>query len=665
MIYPLSWLSEYAKLPVSTDLLTGRLTMIGHLLDKKKNDGGEEIIDLELRGNRPDLLGIYGMAREISAAFSTSLAPLKVTPLPAVDLKNDLVVIKDPDLVERFQAITLKVKVKSSPSWLKLRLSYFGVPAVNNVVDITNYVMLETGEPMHAYDLNRLTGKRLILRRARSGELLTTLQGTVVKLESEDLVISDLKKPQGLTMIGSQDSGTNFETSEILLEAAVYKYANVRHTGRRLGIHTEAGTRHEKILDPNNVELALERALFLLTELASAQPTSKTFDFYPNNKPPTRILISTTDVEKLFGVNVSANEIANILKRLGCEIDNQKGETLSVLTPTFRTDLEQTADLVEEVARISGYEKIPTRNFSQLLTTQQTYPGVIFEDKLRDSLVNLGFKETITLSFLPNSDVSTFSLGGQYPEQIKIINPPDPEIATLRPSLIPTLVRTAQKAANFKQQNLNYFELGKVFFKNRKKENVEQNRVALIKPIMRGSQLSYSNAIGYLKAFLDDLGIDFSLVKTSDIPSFEAEVVTEILNSNKKSIGFAGLLNSEIRDSLKLTSDFLICELNIEQLMLSVNKSSKPYFLYPPYPGLYEDITLEVGKDSELGKFKDEAQKISPLIKEIKLIDTFGKTRTFRITYQDPKKSVASTEIKPLRDKIIKLAEGKYQLKIK
>ncbi len=662
MIYPLSWLEEYTTLPKSVDALTDKLTMIGHMLDKKSKVGTEEIIDLELRGNRPDLLGVYGMAREISAAFNTKLENIKTTKLPKTNLKSELVLVKDPDLVERFQALTLKVKVKPSPDWLKKRLACFGIPSINNVVDITNYVMLETGEPMHAFDLERLTGHKLILRRAKNHEQMSTIQGNIVTLGTDDLVLADLKKPQGLTLIGSRDSGTIGDTKEILLEAAVYKYGNVRKTARRLGIHTDAGTRHEKILDPNSVEWALGRALTLLIELAGAEPTSETFDFYPEKRSPVSISISENDVEKLTSLKVPAKEMSNILEKLGAKVETEKNN-LRVLAPTFRTDLEQTADLVEEIARIVGYEKIPEKYLSTYIPNQIKYPLLDTEEKLRDIFVNFGFKETITLSILRETEIKLFGKGGTEPKLIALLNPPDPKIATMRPSLLPGLFKTMSKAFNFKQENLSFFEIGKVFFKDSKDRMIEQDHIAFVKPFgKQANQLTYSKLAGIIKLTLDNLGIEFNLKKTSGIPGI-GHVCIEILDSSNKSLGFAGLAHPEISTSLKL-GDIFVCELTIDKLLLAKSNFASQFFLYPSFPSIYEDLTLEVTKDSQLGEFLAEAAKISPLIKDIKLLDIFNKSRSFRISYQDAEKSISSNDVKPIREKVVKLAQ-KYELKIR
>lgn len=660
MIYPLSWLSEYVKLPTNTLELTDKLTMIGHMLDKKEKIGTEEIIDLELRGNRPDLLGIYGMAREISATWNKPLKPLDTIKLPKTDHESKLVTVKAPELLERFVALTLSVEVKPSPAWLKERLSNFGIPSVNNVVDITNYVMLETGQPMHCFDLDTLTGKRLIIRRARQGESLTTLNGTTVALSGDDLVISDLAKPQTLTIIGGRNSATTLKTKQILIEAAVYKYANVRHTARRLGIRTEAGIRQEKILDPNQVPIALERALKLLTDLANAKSLDATFDFYPNPVTAKNISIDQLDVKTLAGLDLTLSEIEKILVSLECQVKSDKNQLL-VKSPTFRTDISQTADLVEEVARIYGYEHVPTILLpDQADLPVNPYPKVNFEEKIRDALVNLGYNEIISSSLIPNESLVKSS------KNVKIINPPDVNLATLRPNLLMGLTACVRKASDFKQKNEFFFEIGKVFSLDKNGTPQEEMHAAFIGPLSQElDQKDFEFASGYVSAILFDLEIDFILSVTDNNPHLSSAAQCNILNADKKTVGQLGFLNQSVISNLKLPQNFFYCEFNVDQLSLSPKKAVSPYYLYASYPPLYEDITFKVPAGAQVGNFMDNSKKISSLLKKVSLKDTYGDFWTLNFTYQNPNDSLSTELVKPIREKIVRLAKEKYGFEVK
>lgn len=660
MIYPLSWLSEYVKLPKTTQELTDKLTMIGHMLDKKEKVGTQEVIDLELRGNRPDLLGVYGMAREISATWNTPLKPLATSKLPKTDPDSKLVTVKAPELLERFVALTLSVEVKPSPVWLKERLSYFGIPSVNNVVDITNYVMLETGQPMHCFDLDTLTGKRLILRRARRGESLTTLNGTNVALSSEDLVIADLTKPQTLTIIGGLNSATTFKTKQILIESAVYKYANVRHTAKRLGIRTEAGTRQEKILDPNQVPVALERALKLLIDLAKAKPSGEVSDYYPNPVNAKNISINQSEVKNLAGLDLTLSEIEKILISLECQVKLDKNQLL-VKPPTFRTDIIQTADLIEEIARIYGYEHVPTTLLPEQANLPiNPYPKVKFEEEIRDSLINLGYNEIISSSLVPNESLVKSS------KTVKIINPPDATLATLRPNLLLGITSCVRKALDFNQKNKYFFEIGQVFSLDKIGAPQEETHVAFIGPLTQElDQKDFEFASGYISAILFDLGIDFTLSKTETNPHLSDTAQCNILNANKETIGQLGFLNQSVISSLKLPQNFFYCELNVDQLILSPKNAVSPYYLYASYPPLYEDITFKVPKGAQVGNFIDSSKKISSLLKKVSLKDTYGDLWTLNFTYQDPKNSLSTELVKPIREKIVRLAKEKFNFEVK
>ncbi len=450
MNVPLSWLADYVKLPKDTKVLTDRLTAIGHMLDKTKKVGDETIIDLELRGNRADMFGLIGIARDISAALNEKLVLPEIAELPKKDKQHSLVEVQEDakDLVTRYEAIKLKVKVEPSPKWLSDKLTLIGVPSINNVVDITNYVMWETGEPLHAFDYAKV--QKLVLRKAKSGEKFQTItQGQEVSLNKDDLVITDGKNVQALTMIGGLHSKVDETTSEIILEAAVYDSANARRTARRLKIITEAGLRHEKHLDPQQVEFALARAVFLLEQHAHAKIEGLVSDYYPKVTKPKVINFDFNQVKKLAGIDIPEKTSKEILEKLGF-VNNE--------VPTFRTDIEGSADLVEEIVRIYGYDKIPSTPISSALSVPQSYPSYLIQELLRDHLTKLALNEVITLTMVPNE----WADGG-----IKLTNPPDPDRAYLRTSLIPSLHEYALRWINLGKSRIAIFEVGKLF-KNKK-----------------------------------------------------------------------------------------------------------------------------------------------------------------------------------------------------
>ncbi|KKU03185.1 MAG: Phenylalanine-tRNA ligase beta subunit [Candidatus Amesbacteria bacterium GW2011_GWB1_47_26] len=595
MIVPLKWLSEYVKLPTRVSDLTDKLTSVGHMLDKTIANG----IDLELRGNRPDMLGLVGVAREVAAIFNTRLQSPPTTPLPKTDKKSPLVNVDQSasDLVTRYTGFTLAVKVRPSPSWLVERLAAWGVPAINNVVDITNYVMIETGQPLHAFALDQLSGRRLILRRAKKGEKFHTIhQGQVLYLTSEDLVICDAEKPQALTMIGGLHSKVTDHTTEILLESAVYNQANCRRCARRLKITTDASTRHEKLLHPAQVIWALERAYYLLQELASAKSTSLVSDYYPQTPSQVVINFDPAEVVRLGGINIPPSEISGILARLEFQVALPK-----VTVPSFRTDIEQSADLVEEVLRLHGYDRIPSTPLSGAIPAPQTYPSYSIQEKLRRHLISLGLNEVITLPIISNRFAT--------PASARLVNPPDPDAAVLRTSLMPGLSQYATRWLNFNQPRVAIFEIGKVFCKSKSKFS---------------ESLMLGIGVASLKVRLQDL--------------------TGVIQK------LAALLGTALKPQITAQKNIFCAEINVDQLLPQLPRFTNPYSIISQFPPIIEDIN--VAYTGNYAAIVARIKKISSLINQIELIDKFENKLTLRLTYHDPKKQLSSTDIAPIRQKL-------------
>lgn len=627
MNIPLNWLADYVKLPKSQAELTDRLTMVGHMLNKQWiSDNGDKVVDLELRGNRSDLFGVLGVAREVSVMWSTLLKLPETNPLPATDTKSDLVSVTCPELVQRFLAFKLSVEIGPSPKWLSDRLADFGLPSINNVVDITNYVMVETGEPMHAYDTSKLKDKKLIVRRAKNGEKFTTLLGVNVTLTTSDLAVCDEKRVVGLTMIGGTDSGVDQNTKEIILEAAVYDQANVRQTARKLNIFTEAGTRHEKLLDPNQVEFALKRALYLLIKLAKASIVSKTCDYYPEKRKPLTISLPFEEVRRMSSVDVPLKDQAQILSDLGCEVSKLK-DRFSVVAPTFRTDIVQTADLVEEVIRIYGYEKIPLTPLSGEVPPIQTEGSIIFADKIRLELVKNGINEVITSVFVPTN-----------PDSIKIINAPDPGLASLRTSLKPNLVNYIKKSLGFRVERVALFEIGKIYLPKTTEKEMLIIGLSGAKDLnswnKKPSEISVYDLIGVLENLFDSLGIDFEINKNGEI----------ISGSNK-----LGTIENEQK--------IYLATIDLEKTF-KIAKSSVSSFIAPTYPPVIEDFSFKTKDEVNLRALIGQVKKLNKHISNVQLLDSFENNRTIRVEFQSPTETLSEKEIAPIRLRIIELLKA-------
>lgn len=591
MNIPLNWLAEYVKIPRDLKVLTDKLTAVGHMLDKVNKVDGETIIDLELRGNRADMFGLIGVAREVAAVTGSKLKLPAISELPKVDKNSPLVNVQPSavGLVTRYTAVKLSVKVGPSPKWLASRLKLYGLPSINNVVDITNYVMLETGEPLHAFDFHKIKGGQLILRRAKSGEKFATItQGQTLNLSSEDLVIYDQASPQALTMIGGLNSRVTDSTSDIILEAAVYNQANCRRSARRLKVATDSGTRHEKHLDPHQVTLALQRAIYLLQQHAGAKVISQTSDYYPHPVKSKIIKFETAEVARLTGLTVPPTEITKISTSLEFKVARNQ-----VTVPTFRTDIEGPADLVEEIVRVYGYDQIPATPISDANPVPNSYPSYQVGEKLRDVCTSLGLNEVITLSLVGRGE-------------IRLINPPDPDLAYLRPQISPSLTKYATRLLNLRQQRVALFEIGKTFTQTGNKYE-EHLHLGL-------ATTQFANLTGILQKAAVLLGI-------ADLPAEVGE-----------------------------TDGTYWAEIDVDKLQKLLPDYVNPYVVISPFPPIIEDVNVTYQNNySDLIK---RIKKISPLINQIELIDKYESKLTLRITYHSSTKQLSSADIAPIRDKL-------------
>lgn len=602
MIVPLKWLSEYVKLPARTSDLTDKLTSVGHMLDKLKVVDGETIVDLELRGNRADMFGLIGVAREIAAIFNSRLKLPPTSLLPKTDPKSLLVQAEQSaaGLVKRYIAIKLSVKVGPSPKWLTDRLTAYGIPSLNNVVDITNYVMVETSHPMHAFDFAKLNGHKLILRRAKSGEKFNTIQqGTTLTLTPDDLAISDDSSVQCLNIIGGFDTRVTEATQNIILETAVYDTASTRRTARRHKITTEGGSRHEKYQDPAELPFTLARAVYLLKEIASAKVESELSDYYPHPVTPKSIDFDFSEVARLTGCQVPNSDIKSIFTRLELQIINNK-----VTVPTFRTDIENTADLVEEIIRIYGYDSIPLTPISSATPIPQTYPSYSIQEKLRRHLISLGLNEVITLPIVSNRYAA--------PTSAKLINPPDPDAAVLRHSLLPSLSHHASRWLNLNQPRVAIFEIGKVFSKS-KNRFTETLQLGLA---IAGKDQTMRNLTGVLQKL-------------------------------------SALLKTKIDPIIETYDNIYLAEINVDKLLLKLPSFVDYYSVVSQYPAIIEDVN--VAYTGNYAATVEKLKKVSPLIRNIELIDKYETKLTLRITYHDPKKQLSSLDIIPIREKLLKV----------
>ncbi len=491
MRVPLSWLREFVPLPEEPETLSDRLAMLGFGHEPVQWVGEEAVLDLEVASNRPDLLSVLGVAREIAAAWGREItlprSTLRRTAAPATSVVD--VTVEDVQGCPRYTAhVITGVRVGASPPWMVRRLEAAGIRSINSVVDVTNYVMLEQGQPLHAFDLDRLAGPRIVVRRARPGERLVTLDGVDRPLDPQMLVIADAVRPVAIAgVMGGADTEIGAATTRVLLEAAVFHPAQVRRTARRLGLRTESSARFERGLDARVVLQAARRAAGLIAELAGGRVLAGAVDVYPHPAVPTTITLRLPRIARVLGVEVPQAEVLAILRRLGCRVV-RRTQHLVVTVPVGRVDLEREEDLIEEVARHYGYDRIPEAMPVEVVQAGSVAPPLQAEALVRDLLVRAGFVEAMTLSLVSPAVYERLGFGAGDPGRglVPLQNPLLADHTHLRAMLLPGLLEALRVNLSRRVEDVHLFEIGRVFRRRGGAEDgrVEERRALAV--VMRG-----------------------------------------------------------------------------------------------------------------------------------------------------------------------------------
>lgn len=640
----LNWLNELVALPKNKRVLTDALTSVGHMLDKVETVDGETVIDLELRGNRADCYSLIGIAREVSAIFGTKVKyPPTIDLTKAMKLKNTSLRVAT-SLVKRVGMVEIRnVKITKSPDWLIKKLAIYGIDSVNNIVDLTNYVMLETGEPMHAFDLDKI-GNNLEIRLAATGEKITTFQDLTLSLTKEDLVWA--KEGNILSVagaVGEKYHSISETTKNVLLEAANYDRTNIRRTVYRHNLLTEAGIRHEKELDPNMVEIAIGRFLSIIKKYAWGKFKPEMYDYYPNKVNAWKVNLDFNYLRGLGGVDIPKKTIKKILLGLNFKILKENKDGLETLVPTYRTDVTCEEDLIEEVLRIYGYDKIPAHTLSLEIPKDITPQFIKQEEILRNASVSCGFDEVISFSFV-KEDYSKYNLDPEAFDRksICILNPPSPDTKYLRQTLLPNLLENCQRIINEMGEEVSLFEIGKIYTKSKNKYS-ESRKIGFI--FWQKNDSNFKVFKGKLDAFCNKSLLDLPEY-INDIKNMPLSYSYNLL-LDKKVIGFGGKIEN-----------IFYAEIDLDEILGKDRKYISK--LWPKYPPQIEDITLSFPEKTKIGDVIQTIKSINQLINKVELTVIYKDNYTFRIWYQDPVRTLTDKEVEKIRNNILQVIKVKY-----
>lgn len=682
-----NWLKDLVETNLPPSDLAKKLTDAGLAVEGIHAFGDDSVFDIDLTSNRGDCLSHLGVAREISVIADCALriADFKIEDNPQFQTpKPQLVSIEDADLCHRFTARVIRgVKIGPSPEWLVKRLEAVGERSINNVADITNYVMHELGNPMHSFDFNKLAGNRIVVRRARAGETIKTLDEVERTLDETMLAICDADKPVAVGgVMGGFDSSITDDTTDVLLEVAYFKRESIRQTSRKLKLSTEASHHFERGVDIENLVRASNRATALICELAGG--TAGEFaDVYPTKFAPKEIESRDIQfaVKRLTGLDVKFEDILRILTALG--VGSKISPDGRVFTaPTWRHDLNIEEDLVEEVARIVGYDKIG-EELPPAGRAGEYQPNEIRKFHLRQTLSNLGFDEALSYSFIDSKHDEIFGLIPEFVHENldeKFVTLKDSIIegaVRMRPSLLSGLLDAVRTNLNFQNRNLRLFELGKVFSASNK-ENELPNERELFALVVTGSEefegkamasreFDFYDAKGALEAALDATNAPRLEFTAKDVRHLRKGQSAEI-TLNGKTVGTLGRLSDEIAQNYKFRQPVFVAEIDLETV-LAEKEQAVLYHPLPVYPSVERDVSVLVKRNVSFAEIRQAVESAGfELLRNIEFVDIYeGKgvadderSLTVRFNYRSDERTLIEAEVEAVHSQILKVLEEKF-----
>jgi len=681
MFAPINWLKEYVDISLPTKELAWRLTELGLSVEKVLKMEGEDVFEVEVTPNRPDLLSIIGIAREI-AAIGRKKIKLPSVSLPRPSKNLPITIHNDFKLFPRYTGIILdNISVKSSPDWLKKRIKQLNLRPINTIVDITNYVMFEMGIPTHAFDYDQIKGHEIHVSLSKGGEEFTSVDEKSYKLPKNAIIIKDRERIIDLCGIkGGLNSGITDKTSTVYLQVTADDPLLIRRSSHALALRSDASAIFERGVDKGGLLESLKRAAWLILTLAGGEVASDSIDLKEKEFNPWKLDLDLERVRKVLGIHIPEKEITSILESLALnpkekrhpelvsgsssksemkmlkQVQHDKNTSIITVTiPTYRQDLKIEEDLIEEVARIYGYNRFtPTFINSSIPTEPISYfKNYSFEEKVKNIISGFGYTEVYTYSLISKQQLNHLTI--EPSQVIKLTNPVSLDYEYLRPTLKGNLL-TALKLNISNFDSVTIFELGRVYRVNKPGMTAgfeEPYHLGLIR-----SDGNYEKIKGSIEELLHRLGIG----NVKCIPA-SSNLNKAFIRTDDTEIGYIEIVSNSLSQTFELETSPAFVELDFS----AIEKLEKPSSFTPvsPYPSIIEDIALVLKPGTYIGELIDEIKQISPRVARIELLDSYKDTRTLRIYYHDRKKTLNQKETQPLRDKILSLAESNYSAKLK
>ena len=627
----------------------------------------ETVVEFEITSNRPDCFSIIGLARETAATFDRKFTIPEVKFSENSENIKDIISVDvlDKDKCKRYCARMVKnVKIAPSPAWMQERLRACGVRPINNIVDITNYVLLEYGQPMHAFDLRDLADNRIIVRRAENGEVIKTLDEQDRKLTSDDLVIADGKRAVAVAgVMGGFNSEVKDDTTTVVFESATFDGVSVRLTAQRVGLRTEASSRYEKGLDYNNTVPAVERACQLVEELGCGENVGGMIDVMGNVTDMKTLPLRPDKINAFLGTDIPTEEMVKIFDALEIKTDLNK---MTVTPPSFRPDLEGEADIAEEVARFYGYDKIPVTLLSGEATCGKKTGRQKAQDSINEILTAQGMYEIYTYTFTSPSvfDKLNISADSDLRNTVKISNPLGEDTSVMRTTTIASMLDILARNYNYRNTSAKLFEIGKVFIPT--EEGKLPDEPLKISMGMYGGKVDFFDIKGICERLFAGLNVkNVKYTAVTDNPTFHPGRCAKI-SAGGKTLGIIGEIHPAVSRKYGIETPVYIGELDFENVFLNI-KSNVKFKELPKYPAVTRDIAMLVDKTVPVSDIEEIVKKASgKTLESITLFDVYEgaqipegkKSVAYSAVYRAADRSLTGDEVQKVFDKVIKNLEN-------
>jgi len=643
--------------------------------------GMDPVLNINVTPNRPDCLSYIGIAREISVILREAFSIPDCLIHESQEIVDDWISldILDSEACPRYSARVIRdVEIAPSPDWLKKRLESIGVRSINNVVDITNYVLMETGHPLHGFDYNLISGGKIIVRKAGRGEAFITLDGEKRSLTSEDLLICDGEKPVALAgVMGGVNSEITDHTRHILLESAYFAPMTIRKTAKRLGLNTEASQRFERGTDPNNTVYAIDRAAKLISDIAGGKITKGVADNYPSPIRSWEISIQKSAIAKVLGSEIPDADVIRILKGLDLTVEGD--DPLRVIIPTFRSDLKKEIDLIEEIVRHFGYDNIPVRLSSKITLDVEVDHKQRFIERLRDLLVGMGFLETMNNSMVSKDHVSLITPDIQA---VYVQNPINPDTPCLRTNILGGVLDSVRWNKNRSEGNLKLFEIGRIF-KSKGNQSLPDETES-IGGVLTGSvrqkpfwdepdiSVNFFHLKGILEALVEGLHIPGIDLRQGTHDALKPEIATEIICRDQV-IGMMGEVHGNVLERWGITNEVYVFEIDLEVLFAQTPQFRK-FESIPKFPAIKRDLAVIMDKATPTRAVQEAILKEGG--KNLVSVDIFDlyqgpqipsdkKSVAFSLKFLSNDRTLKEDEVDPVITSIMKTLEASYSTSLR